>query len=185
MIAIKLEKKDNYGISYDSMYISKEEFKLINDNDIFLKYIRLMKKIKGINKDNFIKSIYKILYEKSIEKVDVSNMKVYVNNYYKYVKVYKKHMIIYKDNSKNIINFYEKMIENDEKMDKNSIRYILHILYNEKMIKGKDILNWYNNLDKSSIFLKSIALKEFVEWLEGESEVSEIDESDNSHSDID
>ena len=174
MIKIKLLKKGIYG----EEYICKDEFISINDNNIVLKYIRLMKKIKHIDNEKLIKNIYKILFEISVENVDIGNLKVFINNYYKRVKDYKKHMISLsynRDSNKCIIDFYVDILKN-ENID--SIRYILHILYNEKILKDKYILEWYHNLDKKSKYMNSVILKDFMEWLENQSSESECDSDD-------
>ncbi len=184
-IKIKLNKNKNNNLSKN--YISKDEFLLINDNNNILKYIRLMKKMKYINKELFIKNIYNILFEISIENTDISNIKLFVNNYYKHVKVYKKHMLSLsktKDHNKYIIDFYVNIFEKNKNMDINSIRYIFHLLYNEKILYDKYILEWYHNLEKNSIFLSSSILKDFIEWLEDQAS-SDNEVSDNSEVDSD
>ncbi len=184
-IKIKLNKNKNNNLSKN--YISKDEFLLINDNNNILKYIRLMKKMKYINKELFIKNIYNILFEISIQNTDISNMKIFVNNYYKHVKVYKKHMLSLsktKEHNKYIIDFYVNLFEKNKNMDINSIRYIFHLLYNEKILYDKYILEWYHNLEKNSIFLSSSILKDFMEWLEDQAS-SDNEVSDNSEVDSD
>lgn len=90
-IKIIYEKKDNsINTKY---YITKNEFKSICENGNILKYIKIMKKVKNINYEQLLNNIYEILFEISIENVDMSDIKVVVNNFYKHVKVYKKHMI--------------------------------------------------------------------------------------------
>ncbi len=175
MIKIKIEKKNEE----DYIYISKDDFRKINDNSVTLKYIRLMRKIKHVNKKEFINNIYKILIEISIENVDTSNIKIFVNNYYKHVKVYKKHMKSLSGNrecNQYIIDFYANVLENiNSNID--SMRYILHLLYNEKILCDKYILEWYHNLDKNSKFINSTILKDFMEWLEDQSSESDVSEN--------
>ncbi len=184
-IKIVIEKKDkNKSIKN---YISKDEFNSINDNNITLKYIRLMRKIKDINKEEFLKNILNILFEISIKNVDISDMKTFVNNYYKHIKLYKKHMLylsINNESKKDIIDFYVNLFEKNDKLNINSIRYIFHLLYNEKILSDKSIIEWYHNLDEKNKFSKNNLLKDFIEWLENQSSSDSEDgeNSDNQYS---
>ncbi len=163
MIKIEIEK-ERYGEGYVSEYISKEEFMSVSNNTI-LNYIKIMSKIK--DKNNFILNIYKILFEISIENIDKSNMRMFVNNFYKHIKVYKKHMInLSKECKKNTIHFYLNILEN-EKINIDTIRYVLHILYNQEILSGKDIIEWYKKEEEVSKYKKILILKDFIEWLEG------------------
>ncbi len=184
-IKIVIEKKDkNKNVKN---YISKDEFNSINDNNITLKYIRLMRKIKDINDEEFIKNILNILFEISIKNVDISDMKTFVNNYYKHIKLYKKHMLylsINNESKKYIIDFYVNLFEKNDKLNINSIRYIFHLLYNEKILSDKIIIEWYHNLDEKSNFSKNNLLKDFIEWLEDQTN-SDSEDSENILSDSD
>ena len=105
-----------------------------------------------------------------------------INNYNKSVKKYKDHMyILSKKGEKGekgnyIISLYEDQIKEYNEIDKNILRYILYLLYNENLLSKKDIIEWYNNVDKGSIYLSSNILKEFVEWLRSSSESSSSSE---------
>lgn len=176
-IKIIYEKKDNsINTKY---YITKNEFKSICENGNILKYIKIMKKVKNINYEQLLNNIYEILFEISIENVDMSDIKVVVNNFYKHVKVYKKHMISFKKNDEYIIKFYEELFIN-RNLNINILRYILHLLYNEKIFECNNIIKWYNNLDSNSIFKNNTLLKDFIEWLDdqlsSESETRETSE---------
>lgn len=65
-------------------------------------------------------------------------------------------------------------------MNINILRYILHLLYNEKILEYNNIIKWYNNLDSNSIFKNNTLLKDFIEWLDdqlsSESETRETSE---------
>ncbi len=175
-IKITYQKKD-IDIN-NNYYITKNEFKSVNEILITLKYIKIMKKIKHINHELFLNNIFEILFEISIENIDVNDIKLVVNNYYKNVKVYKKHMMYFKKSEKNIIIFYEQLFKK-RNLNVNILRYILHLLYNEKILTRNYILKWYNNLESDNIFINNTLLKDFIEWLDdqssSESEASEID----------
>lgn len=163
-------------------YIKKKEFLEINDMHHLFKYIKFIKKIKNLNIERLLKNVNNIIFEMSIENIDLTNMKVIVNNYYKNIKKYKMHILLFKkynDYGKYITKFYEKTFENNGII--NTIRYIFHLLYNEKILSNKDILDWYHNLNKNSIYVSSDILKDFIEWLEDQSSSEYEDNEDNEN----
>ena len=185
-IKIQIEKK---VYNKSESYISKSELILIKDDTNLLNYIKLMIKMVNIKEYKLIKDISEMILEKSI-KGDERDIRMIINDYNKNVKRYKKHMYILckKGNmGKRVIIINENLIK-EKDIDKNVLRYILHILYNENVISNKDIIEWYNNVEEGSIYLSSNILKEFVEWLRSSSESSsssDKDSSESSSSDID
>ena len=173
-IKISYEKKDN-SIN-EKYYITKSEFKSVSDNINILKYIKIMKKVKNINYEQLLNNIFEILFEISTENINLDDIKMVVNNYYKHVKIYKKHMISFRKKNDNIIKFYEEVFKK-RNLNVNILRYILHLLYNEKILERNYILKWYHNLDSNNIFKDNVLLKDFIEWLDeqlsSESEISE------------
>lgn len=177
-IKISYEKKDN-NINH-KYYITKNEFKSIHENMNMLKYIKIMKKVKNINDEQLLNNIFEILFEISTENINLDDIKMVVNNYYKHVKIYKKHMSSFRKKNDNIIKFYEEVFKKGN-LNVNILRYILHLLYNEKILERDYILKWYHNLDSNSIFKNNTLLKDFMEWLddqlssESETSTNEVD----------
>lgn len=96
--------------------------------------------------------------------VKVFDVKSVVNTYYKNVKKYKKHMMILKKSALDIILLYESIILK-KGLNESILRYLLHILYNEDIICGESIIDWYKNV---SVCKTNNVMKDFIEWLESE-----------------
>ncbi len=63
-----------------------------------------------------------------------------------------------------VIKSTERLIE-CEGVNKNMLRYMLHILYNQGIISKDEIIEWYENLMCKSVYLESQLMKDFIEWL--------------------
>lgn len=94
------------------------------------------------------------------------------------------YLSINNESKKYIIDFYVNLFEKNDKLNINSIRYIFHLLYNEKILSDKIIIEWYHNLDEKSNFSKNNLLKDFIEWLEDQTN-SDSEDSENILSDSD
>lgn len=179
---IKISYEKKYNSINEKYYITKNEFKSVSDNVNILKYIRIMKKVKNVNYEQLLNNIFEILFNISTENVNLDDIKMVVNNYYKHVKVYKKHMISFRKKKDCIIKFYEEVFKKGN-LNVNILRYILHLLYNEKILDRNYIVKWYHNLDSNSTFKTNTLLKDFMEWLNdqllSESEISESETSTN------
>ncbi len=178
-IKVIIFKRENGCIKKE--YIKKKEFLEINDSELLYKYIKFIKKIKSVNIEILLNNLNNIIYEMSTYNMDMSNIKLLVNNYYKNIKKYKNHILLlkkYKNYANIITKYYANIFDKYNIID--TIRYIFHLLYNEKILSKKDIIEWYDNLNKESIYLSSNVLKDFIEWIEDQSSSEYDDNKDNN-----
>ncbi len=154
MIIIKKDKKCDENIVCN-MDIDKDE--LLNYYNEISEYNRyLYKKELEI----CIINMYESILKESL--INSNEMKSIINSYYKNVRKYKN--LIIELNEEFIIEMNIKNIEKYE-LDKDIIRYVLHILYNEEILSSESIEKWYNKLNEKDEYKNNKKLNDFMKWL--------------------
>jgi hypothetical protein len=113
-----------------------------------------------------------------VESVD---MKGRVNNFYKNVKRYKDHYRAFRRNKCIIIESFVSIFEENKEEQLDILRYILHILYNERILNDKSIIEWYKECNNKRIKENKL-LCDFVSWIDHVDEEKECENSESGES---
>ncbi len=146
---------------YEIDDLSKEEL---------LKYIEFMKDVSCVNKSRFIREVCAFIYQKCDPGLP---MKDVVNNFYKIVKKYKDHLKEFQNDRRALIEGFVALVVESKSKNLDIVRYLLHILYNEKILNKRSLCEWYKDMrssSSSSLLRRNKLLKDFMEWVAEERE---------------